>query len=112
MKLAKPITTSLGAVALTLIAAGSALAVNIGILSQNGTSAVGALDTVTSTTAVAASQPSPQFIYVNLNDPTQAVTAVDQTTAPQVAPAAATNLVNTSLVNTGEQEYEGAEYDD
>ena len=111
MKLAKPITTSLGAVALTLVAAGSALAVNIGILSQNGTTAVGALDTVTTTTAVAASQPSPQFIYVNLNDPTQAVTAVDQTTAPQVAPAA-TNLVNTSLVNTGEQEYEGAEYDD
>jgi hypothetical protein len=107
MKLAKPIATALGAVALTLVAAGSALAVNIGILSQSDTSAVAALDAVTNATTVATSQPSPQFVYVDLTDLAPSTTVTTQPAEPQVTSAPAVNLVG-----DGEQQYEGAEYDD
>jgi hypothetical protein len=100
MKLAKPPTTTLGAVALTLVAAGSALAVNIGIVSQNGDSGVGTLDALSAMPAV--SQVSPQYVYVDLSDPSQLSTAAQ----PQATLAPATRVVDR------EEEYEGAEYDD
>jgi hypothetical protein len=114
MKLAKPLTTTLGAVALTLVAAGSALAVNIGILSQNGNSAVGALDTVATTTTVAAdvSQPGTQYVTIYVDDPNQAVSAVDTTPQPQVVSAPVSNVTYISSEHEGGHEYEGAEYDD
>ena len=101
MKLAKTLTTALSAGALTLVAAGTALAVNIGILNHHADPGVGALD------AVAAADASPQYVYVNLNDPAQVSSALNQATQQQ-----ATSTPASSLVSTGGHEYEGAQYDD
>jgi len=108
MKLAKPLTTTFGAVALTLVAAASALAVNIGIMSQQGDPGVGTLETVSSA-PVDPSQPSTRYVTIYVDDPSQAVTALDQPAAPQVTAEPAVNLVSTPSY---EHEYEGAENDD
>lgn len=104
MKLAKPLTTTLGAVALTVVAAGSALAVNIGILSQSSNPGVGTLDALSAVPAV--SQVSPQYVYVDLSDLSPAPDTVTQTIEPQVTPSPTATFVDY------ENEYEGAEYDD
>lgn len=104
MKLARPLTTMLSAVALTVVAAGSALAVNIGILSQHGDSGAGTLDALAATPAV--SQVSPQYVYIDLSDIAQASNTVDQATQPQAVSSPAATPVYY------EGEYEGAEYDD
>jgi hypothetical protein len=110
MKLARPLTASLGAVALTLVAAGSALAVNIGILSQHGDPGVGNLDTVATVAADPAS-PTTQYVTIYVDDPSQVPTVLDPVAQPQ-ATAAPASVASLSDDDAYEHEYEGADFDD
>jgi hypothetical protein len=108
MKLAKPVTTTLGAAALTLIAAGTAIGVNLGIMSQQADPGVGNLDTITSA-AFDPSQPTTRYVTVYVDGPSQAVTALDQSaqsTSSQVVAALP------ATPNYEHEQYEGAENDD
>jgi uncharacterized membrane protein len=114
MKARRPLIATLSALGLTVVAAGSALAVNIGILSQQSDSAVGTLDTASSV-AAEASQPTTRVVTVYVDDPSLGLTPAQQA-AQQAVPT--TVNADQAFVGDGayeheqEYEYEGADDDD
>lgn len=116
MKLARPLSTSVGAVVLTLVAAGTALAVNIGIMSHSNDPGAGALDTV-ATASATPPQPNTRYVTIYVNDPSNGLAVVDTADPAQItaepAIAAATVAGSDADGHTGEHEYyEGADDDD
>jgi hypothetical protein len=115
----KPLGTTVGAVALTVVAAASALAVNAGILRNRSESSVGTLDT-TATTVVADApvQPDVQYVTVYVDDPAPATVApADSTATPVVATSPADTVAPQPAAGSYdddayEHEYEGADDDD
>jgi len=110
MKLAKPLSTTLGALALTVVAAGSALAVNIGIMSQIGDASAATIEALPATPVV--SQVSPQYVYVDLSDVTPVPDAASQVADQVTQPAVLSTATARSFEYEDGYEYEGAEYDD
>ncbi len=72
MKLRKPLGTTVGAVALTIVAASSALAVNAGILRHRTDTTVGTLDATVTTEVVDAPTASDvRYVITYVDDPAQ-----------------------------------------
>ena len=112
MKLARPLSTAAGGVVLTLVAAGTALAVNIGIMSHSSDSGVGTLDTM-ATTAVTASQPNTKYVTIYVDDPSRGLTAINPSdlSQPVAQPVVAAGVSSGERAETHER-YEGADDDD
>jgi hypothetical protein len=119
VNLRKPLGTSVGVVALTVVAAASALAVNAGILRSHSESSVGTLDTTaTSVVADPPAQRDVQYVTVYVDDPAPATVApADSSIAQVVSPTPATTVAPQPAAGSYgddayEHEYEGAEADD
>ena len=120
MNLRKPLATTVGAVALTIVAATSALAVNAGILRHRTESSVGTLDTTTTTVvADAPAQPNVHYVTIYVDDPAPAgaVATANPSTAQVVAPSPVTAVSSQPAAGShdddaSEHEYEGADDDD
>jgi len=111
--------TTLGGVALTILAAGTALAVNVGILGRPVDTTIGSLETTPTIIAEAPVQPTPRYVVVYQDDPSlgnlvPAPTfhpAVAATAPPggAVAPPASTASTHD---DANEGNHEGADDDD
>lgn len=116
MNMRKPLGTTLGAVALTMVAAMSALAVNAGILRHRTESSIGTLDTTTTTVvADAPAQPDVNYVTIYVDDPAPAATGTTSAPAAEVAtqsPTTVGQLSAGSHDDAYEHEYEGADDDD
>ncbi len=120
MKLMKPLGTTLGAAALTVVAAGSALAVNAGILRGQPDTTVGTLDPAATVVADSPLQPpNVRYVTIYVDDPSLAGLVPGSTLDAQVAvPGAqptATDHQATAAPSDDdayEHEYEGADDDD
>lgn len=69
MKITKPLGTTLGAVVLTVVAGGSALAVNAGVLREPPAPAVGTLDPAATVATDLESQPNIRYVVIYDDDP-------------------------------------------
>lgn len=111
MKLNKPLGTTLGAVGLTIISAGAALAVNVGILGHQTDSTVGTLETATTLVTDAPALPNVRYVTVYADGPSVVGGAEVSATGTQVTaatvPAPSVGQA-TSASGPSDDSYEGA----
>ena len=118
MKLRKPLGTTVGAVALTIVAASSALAVNAGILRHRTDTTVGTLDATVTTEVVDAPTASDvRYVITYVDDPAPTASLTTGAPAQAVAPTSAVTVASQPVVDSHdddayENEYEGADDDD
>ena len=119
VKLNKPLGTTLGAVGLTIISAGAALAVNVGILGHQTDSTVGTLETATTLVTDAPALPNVRYVTVYADGPSVGGGAEVPATGTQVtATAVPAPSVGQATSTSGpdddsyEGAYEGADDDD